>query len=137
MTLLPTIHRSESAEEALCDDLIARIAGREGVVRLSQRRASNVTLGLPDRRYRVHGTAFFWEVKTAAPASKLSAAQRDFLRAELSAGCLAGCGTLEDLADYVAMLVESRDAGRDIQYHWRHKHCADLVDCWTAKGMRP
>lgn len=135
-TALPTKHRapvrSEKAEERLCDDLVARIAGREAVVRFSQARATNQTPGIPDRRYRLFGVALWFEIK--AENGKLSAAQRDYLRAELACGSAAACGTLEDLSALLPVLREDRVAivpGAELL-----DACTTLVDRWVARGLR-
>ena len=85
--------RSEKEEERRCDDLILGAGGE--AVHFSQARASKQTPGIPDRRYRVRGVAFWWEVK--AEDGQLTRDQYHFLMRERHAGCLGGCGTSEDL----------------------------------------
>lgn len=126
--------RSEDAEEQLCDDLIASIAGPSGVVRLSQRRASNITRGVSDRRYRVYGEAFFFEVK--AEDGKLTRTQHEFLLAELAAGALAACGTLEDLQLLLAALASTREQPYLPRSITRQTTCAGIINRWVQKGYR-
>lgn len=123
--------RSEDAEGALCDSLIGQITGASGVVQLSQRRESQLTLGLPDRRYRVHGFAFFWELK--ADDGQLTASQHAFLLDELQHGALAGCGTLEDLAIIVELLKRARAGERSLA---PAVACAHLIARWAERGYR-
>jgi hypothetical protein len=94
--------RSEKEEELRCDQLVAREAGAS--VHFSQARAPMQTPGIPDRRYRLGGIAFFWEVKRAD--GKLSAEQDDFIDAEVSCGCLCGAGTSDDLEPIVLALAK-------------------------------
>lgn len=122
--------RLERAEVDLCDDLIARISGREGVVNLSQGRASMLTRGIPDRRYRAHGQAFFWEAKRES--GKLTNTQHLFLLAELQHGALAGCGTLDDLNAFIGALVAPKRTHATLE-----RHCLELITRWAAKGYRP
>jgi hypothetical protein len=118
--------RSEKAEEQLCDDLVARIAGRDAVVRFSQARATMQTLGIPDRRYRVHGVAFWFEVK--AEDGKLTTAQHAFLLAEIECGNVASCGTLDELI----RLVEAARKG-----HAAAMGCAMAqLAHWVGRGYR-
>lgn len=129
--------RSEKAEERLCDDLIARIsgAGKASVIRFSQARATMQTPGIPDRRYALWGCRFWFEVK--ASNGKLSPAQRDFLIAELDAGCLAACGTLEDLAALVTAVRSLRGvSGLNDETGLIPFACRDLVAKWAKRGMR-
>lgn len=121
--------RSERAEVDLCDDLILRIAGRAGVVNLSQSRASMLTRGLSDRRYRVHRAAFFWEGK--AEDGQLTCSQHLFLLAELQAGSLAGCGTLDDLNDLLGALVSPARTHALLE-----RYCLELIGRWAARGYR-
>jgi len=95
--------RSEKAEEHRCDTFAACYAGRDRVVRFSQPRHTMQTLGIPDRRYRLAGVAFWFEVKHQA--GRLRTEQVEFLEAELAYGCPAACGTLDDLVAYVSALV--------------------------------
>lgn len=123
--------RSEAAEEALCDDFIARSGEQSGVVRLSQRRASMVTRGVSDRRYRVSGVAFWYEVK--AEDGRLTPSQARFLLDELLCGAPAACGTLEDLQQFVTAL-------RGADANDRRQLAVDLgirlVERWARKGYR-
>lgn len=127
--------RDEDAEEALCDDFIARSGDGSSVVRLSQRRASMVTRGISDRRYRIGGgiggVAFWYEVKAAD--GKLTPSQHRFLLDELLCGGPAACGTLEDLQQYVTALRSTAPADR-------RQRAIDLgirlVETWARKGYR-
>lgn len=132
--------RSEKVEQALCDDLVAKVAGREHVVSLSQYRASNVTEGLPDRRYRLYGTTLWWETKAAD--GKLTAEQHKFLAHELAHGALAGCGTLEDLQETATHLQRLHAASKDPMQRAAAAatlaaHCIRQVGRWAEKGYRP
>lgn len=94
----------EKQVERWCDDLVEKCSGE--VVRFSQSRATNQTRGISDRRYRLFGHAFWFEVK--AEDGKLSNYQYDFISSEMECDCLAACGTHEDLAAFVAALRRSR-----------------------------
>ena len=118
--------RSESDEEQLCDDHVARIAGKEAVVKFSQAKATQQTRGISDRRYRVLGHAFWFEVK--AEDGKLTESQHQFLERELDYGNLACCGTLDDLK---TLLSYFSSAGAD-----PHTWCRLRVQRWAAKGYR-
>lgn len=130
--------RSEKAEQQLCDDLISRIAGKEHIVNLSQTRASMITVGVPDRRYRVYGVGLWWETKPED--GKLTAEQHAFLLSELRHGALGGVGTLEDLQRMLVPL-QALHSARDS--HTRADaiahaamHCLTLVGQWAARGYR-
>jgi hypothetical protein len=124
--------RDEEAEGALCDSLIRLLTGASGVVQLSQRRESQLTVGLPDRRYRAYGFAFFWELK--AEDGQLTASQHAFLLDELQHGALAGCGTLEDLKVIVELLRRARAGEAALT---PDSACAHLVARWAERGYRP
>jgi len=133
--------RTEDAEEQLCDDYICGITGPSGVVRLSQRRASMVEVGLSDRRYRVYGAAFFFEVK--AEDGQLTPEQHEFLISELSYGAIAGVGTLDDLKALVGMLSQLRRWHPTSAHHERIamltelvRFCREQVGRWATKGYR-
>jgi hypothetical protein len=126
--------RSEKAELQLCDDLVARIGDREGVVNLSQQRASMVTIGISDRRYRLKGYAFFWEGK--ADDGKLTMSQHQFLLEELKHGALAGCGGLQDLQEFVGMLQPYDSLVPATLLSSLRAHCLNLVQRWASKGYR-
>lgn len=128
------LERDEDAEEVLCDDFVARISGRSGVVRLSQRRASNITRGVSDRRYRIHDVAFFYEVKAAD--GKLTATQHAFLLDELQHGALAAVGTFADLEELVKLLERSRSLPWLRRSLVLTTHCMGLIQRWAAKGYR-
>lgn len=125
--------RSEDDEEQLCDIYVGTIAGPEAVVRLSQRRASHVHLGLPDRRYRIFGLSFFFEVKAAD--GKMSVDQHRFLLAELSSGALACVGTLETLQSLLQHVRPLMDDPA-MQHHVARQFCVMEVGRWAAKGYR-
>lgn len=124
--------RSESAEEQLCDDHIARLSRKEAVVKFSQAQAAQQTRGISDRRYRVYGFAFWFEVK--ADDGKLTMSQHEFLLQELQSGSLALCGALADLKAFTTLL--------EIAQHdnsLREKlvtYCLDAVGTWAARGYR-
>ena len=73
--------RTEKDEERLCDQLVARL-GPVGqvVVRFSQPRNTMQTLGIADRRYRVHGLPIL--VEAEARGRLALAEQIVFLRTE-------------------------------------------------------
>lgn len=119
--------RSESAEEQLCDDLIAQIAGTQAVVKFSQAQAAQQTRGISDRRYRVYGVAFWFEVK--AEDGKLTMSQHEFLLQELRHGELACCGTLHDLQELLGQLRGGLLAGA-------REWCLNRVGLWAARGYR-
>lgn len=133
--------RSESAEEQLCDDLVAQIAGTQAVVKFSQAQAAQQTRGISDRRYRVYGTAFWFEVK--AEDGKLTMSQHEFLLQELQHGALACCGTLDDLKHLLIKLQAARDVsfaqgtqGRaEVMRHTRG-WCLDRIGQWAERGYR-
>ena len=109
--------RSEKAEERLCDQLIAKLGGQ--IVHFSHPGRTMQTPGIPDRRYRLYGVAFWWEVKKAS--GRLSKAQVDFLMAELEAGEFVGCGDLNVLVAYAECLRASRSRDlklRALVEHW-------------------
>lgn len=117
--------RSEAAEAQLCDDFVMK-APRGSMANLSQQRASNLTRGLSDRRYRFYGHSFFYELK--AEDGQLTASQHGFLLDELANGALATCGTLEDLQWFAARCAEG-STQLDV-------HCLTLVKRWAEKGYR-
>ena len=118
LALAPHV-RSERAEEQLCDSLIGRLGG--AIIRFSQPRNTMQTLGIPDRRYRLRGRCWWWELKKAD--GKLSSEQRDFLVAELAYGERVGVGTLEDLLEFLDAMKLNLEAafGRDLIEKYRHK----------------
>lgn len=126
--------RSESAEEQLCDDHIARIAGKDAVVKFSQAQAAQQTRGISDRRYRVHGVAFWFEVK--AEDGKLTMSQHEFLLQEMQHDGLACCGTLEDLRALVAQLLEVRQLGGFGLMPGIRQWCLVRIGAWAARGYR-
>lgn len=119
------VRRGEEYEQLDCDRAVLILGGT--VVSLSQSRASMVTEGLPDRRYRVDGMAFWWEVKAAD--GKLTKDQFDFLMAENECFAPAGCGTLDDLNGF---LVEARRSSVIFLSDFGSK----LVKRWAEKGFR-
>lgn len=124
--------RSEAAEEQLCDDLVARIAGTTAVVKFSQAQAAQQTRGISDRRYRVYGVAFWFEVK--AEDGKLTMSQHEFLLQELTHGALGCCGGLADLRGFLCLLQASRD---DAAVRAKlGAYCLDIVGAWAARGYR-
>lgn len=87
-----------------CDSLIEQLGGQ--IVRLEQRRASHIALGLPDRRYRYRGVAFWFELK--AENGRLMWDQYQFLRAEYDCGSVAGAGGLEELRQIIDAIRDPR-----------------------------
>lgn len=127
--------RSEDEEEVACDDFVATIASRAQVVRLSQRRASHITRGVSDRRYRLYAAAFFFEVK--ADDGKLTSTQHRFLDAELESGAYALCGTLEDLQRWVMWLQAARSLSHEERLLRGLAYCRNVVQRWALRGYRP
>jgi hypothetical protein len=120
---LPTDERREDEVETKCDDLVTAAGGV--VVRLSQRRASRIHEGLPDRRYRVGAVVFWWECKAAK--GKLSRAQLDFLEGELACGQLGGVGTDAELGLFLRALAGGQPLA---------PLSLSLVRRWAARGLR-
>lgn len=124
--------RSEDDEIALIDDYVSRISGRDdGVVEQSQKRAAMyITLGMPDRRYRLLGLCTMWEGK--AEDGKLTMSQHEFLLRELQFGAYACCGTLEDFERFVAAVrLEHQTKEPRVR-----EHCLTTIARWAAKGYR-
>ncbi len=88
--------------ESQVDELVGHYDGQ--IVRFSQPRASMQTPGIPDRRLRISGVAFWFEIKP--PDDRLSHVQKVFLEAELASGSLAFCGGVEDLAEVITAVRE-------------------------------
>lgn len=119
---------TEAVEERLCDRLIETLGG--DIVRLSQRRASHVAEGLPDRRYRLKGIAWWWEIKR--PGGQLTTAQFDFLSAEFVAQEIVGAGTAQELGDFVLSFSEP-----GLHRPWVARERGwDLVRAVAARGFR-
>jgi hypothetical protein len=117
---------TERDVERACDRLIAQVGG--DVIRTNPPGPTRQHIGLPDRRYRVKGRAFFVELK--APSGKITAEQLAFLRAELDCGCLALCGGVDEVAAMVRRIVSgTQDAALQ---GW----CREIVEAWSAKGLR-
>ena len=114
----------ESEVERACDRLAEQCGYR--VVRTSQRRASRVSAGIPDRRYQGPRGALWFEVKPAD--GKLSPTQFAFLIAELEAGCLASCGGALELRELLAVLVRDPKGALAV--------CRKHVQFWAARGFR-
>ena len=121
--VLPSDERREYDVERACDDAVTAAGG--DVVRLSQRRASRIHEGLPDRRYRVGPVAFWWECKAAK--GKLSRAQLDFLTAEFACGQVGGVGTDAELGIFLRALA----AGQPLS-----DLSVNLLRRWAARGLR-
>ena len=94
--------------EAACDALVRSLGGE--IVSLSVPARAQLA-NLPDRRYRVRSTAFWWEVKAAK--DKLSQGQLDFLTAEYRCGQIVGAGDAQALQ---AMLVQRPSDWRSLGY---------------------
>jgi hypothetical protein len=109
MIATPLPERSERDEERACDDLVRLLGGKEAVVQRSPPHKFMGTRGIPDRRYRLFGVAFDFEVKK--PGGELSYYQIEYRRAERACGCLAACGTLQDLLRCVEWLREAKRNG--------------------------
>lgn len=118
--------RSEKEEERACDRLVFAMGG--DVIRFSQSRATHQTEGIPDRRYRVKGMAFWFEVK--ADDGKLTRDQWRFLEAErVCGGSAGGCGTLADLR--LALVGLTIGGGAGLAESLRLS-----VDRYALKGFR-
>ena len=96
---------TERQEESRCDELIEKLGG--DVVRFSQARATHQTYGIPDRRYRVYGVAFWWEVKL--PGAQYYEDQYAFACAEYRAGQIIGVGGFDQLVHLVT-LIRTKDS---------------------------
>jgi hypothetical protein len=125
---MPNATPFEKEEMRACDDLVRQHDGE--IVSFSQPRATKQTAGIPDRRYRVFGTAFWWEVKSQDPNAQLTADQADFLLAELNAGVLAVCGTVHDLALFLPV-VRAHESMMLVTMRARA-----IVDRWIRRGFR-
>lgn len=132
--------RSESAEEQLCDDFIARLttATKKDVVQFSQAQASQQTPGVSDRRYRIYGVAFWFEVK--ADDGQLTKSQHEFLLQELACGALGTCGNLADLERLVMLLQSTsavdRASGRVEREGFVREYCEMKLAEWAQRGYR-
>lgn len=111
-------------EAKQCDDL-ARTMGYT-VSNLEQRRASNIALGLSDRRYQGKH-AFFFELKFGA--DRLTLEQCAFLTRERHAGALASCGGLQELTDLLSALQRAPLASAQ-------SLCDIQIEEWADKGFR-
>ncbi len=121
--------RTERDEERDCDHLIAMLGGKEAVVQRSPPHKFMGTRGIPDRRYRLFTAAFDFEVKK--PAGELSDFQITYLRAERACGCLAACGTLQDLMRCVEWLRDARGGKRT--YKELVELIGGIVEAWVTK----
>jgi hypothetical protein len=125
---VPVSLLTEAVVARQCDELVAKLGG--DIVRLEQRRASHVHLGLPDRRYRlaINGRHALWyELKS--PKGQLSRAQYAFLTAERQCGVLASCGTRDELLRITRALAEAGVAAAACV-------CDAQIAAWAAKGFR-
>ena len=131
---LPLPERSERDEERACDDLVRMLGGKEAVVQRSPPHKFMGTRGIPDRRYRLFQVAFDFEVKKAG--GELSDYQVDYLRAERACGCLAACGTLQDLLRCVEWLrddlgiIDTADQSAAVA-----ADCEDTGDVWFVPAL--
>lgn len=123
---MPALRLTERETERLTDDLVKKLGGQ--IVRLSQYRPSKVQLGLPDRRYRLWGLAFFFELK--AEHGKLSRQQAEFLLAELKAGAFAACGGVSEIQELYTGWKRHYDPDAFL------RDCTRIVERWLAKGYR-
>lgn len=121
--------RSERDEERDCDNLITMLGGKEAVVQRSPPHKFMGTRGIPDRRYRIFGYAFDFEVKK--PAGELSDYQITYLRAERACDCLAACGTVTDLHRCVELIREARRGG--MLYTQLVAAFGGIVEAWVKK----
>ena len=138
MDLLTIARRKQLANEKTvekwCDDLIAQIAGKQGVVRFSQARETNQTRGIADRLYSPWSCDVWFEVKSEKPDAQLSREQSVFLRARLEAGVLASCGRLDELRRTLDALRE--ELFRDAPAGHALAVCAEIVQDWEGRGFR-
>lgn len=124
--MIPRHDVSERQVETACDGLIARLGGT--VIRTSPPGRTRQHIGLPDRRYRLKGHAWYFEVK--APTGKLRSAQLEFLVAELDCGALAACGGLAELTALAQQILLGRPAAELRQL------CGDTIAQWAQRGLR-
>lgn len=122
----PSPSATERDVERACDALIASLGG--DVIRTSPPGRTRQHVGLPDRRYRLKGRAWYFEVKR--DGGKLTASQLAFLRAELACDALALCGTLEELAGLTRRIAQGVPSASLAGY------CAETVEAWAARGLR-
>ena len=94
--------------EDKCDRLIRSLNGE--IVSFSVSERAQLP-NLPDRRYRLRSTAFWWEVK--GPKDKLSQGQLDFLTAEYRCGQIVGAGDAEAL---LALVTQRASDWRSLGY---------------------
>lgn len=125
---------SEKTVESRCDDLVAKISGKEAVVRFSQARETHQTEGIPDRRYRPFGVCLWFEVKSEKADAQLTRHQAEFLRAELAGGELAACGTTTELVQ-VLDAIRTDLFGKEPDGH-ALAVCERIVQDWEGRGFR-
>lgn len=114
----------EADIEKACDRLAESYGYR--VIRFSQRRASRISAGVPDRRYQGARGALWFEVKM--DDGKLTNEQHTFLVAELKAGSLATCGGVRELGAVLSALVTAPRSALSL--------CEGQVALWAKKGYR-
>lgn len=114
----------ETDQEALIDDLVEKHDGE--VIRLSQRRASNVTVGISDRQYYIFDRHVVFEVK--AEDGRLTHDQYHKLALHHRSGGIACCGTINDMRVLIPAVRRSLEEGRALG--WR------LIELWAARGFR-
>ncbi len=116
----------EKVVEAQCDDVAARMGC--SVVRFSQARATRQSLGISDRRYRLRGVAFWFEVKP--PDGQLTREQHVFLESEAECGEVVGCGGTEELVALVTAIANAIPRIALVPFGLGQVHR------WAAKGYR-
>lgn len=117
---------TERDVERACDRLVAALGG--DVIRTNPPGRTRQHIGLPDRRYRVRGVAFYAELK--APGGRLSPEQLAFLQAELACGALATCGGVAELTDLVQAIA------RGETHDQLARRCAAQITHWPVRGSR-
>ena len=125
---------SEKTVEKWCDDLIAKISGKGAVVRFSQARETNQTLGISDRLYSPFGVDLWFEVKSEKPDAQLTRDQSVFLHARLAAGVCAACGTQVELVQ-VLDAIRADLFGKEADGH-ALALCERIVQDWEGRGFR-
>jgi len=120
---------AERDEELECDKAVMRWSG--SVAKFSQRRASDQTPGISDRRYYVFRLAFWWEVKTSQ--GKLRQEQYEFLQREANHDALAACGTAAELTKVLEAVAAHAPANRRAA---AEELARNLRETWRAKGFR-
>lgn len=121
----------EADVERACDDLARQLGW--AVENYSQRRASKVHEGIPDRRYVHRGRGLRVWVELKAPQGKLTTAQYEWLTVELEAG---GLATVIHSASSLAHLFSMLARRSSIVESEARRVCREWVDLTWQRGPR-